>query len=503
MTFKLFAKHESKVFRWMKDNYILILILSAIIAMAISLTIGLAQSVWFDEAYSIMLAKQPVSEILRLTSLDTHPPLYYLLLSLWGNMFGWGEFALRSLSVLAMGGAVIFSGLLIKKLFGVRAALITLPFVVFAPFLLRYGFEIRMYSVASFIGIAATYILINALEAKKIRQVWLYILYAVFVVLGVYTLYYTVLLWFTHLIWLIWRSYSNKETLLKSNWVKAYLLSVVLFLPWLPTFIKQISNGALAPISQSMTLDNLFGIISFSFLYRPVWQLDPFQSLIIFSVIILLGYLSVRAFKLVSSKQKPYLVLLAMYVVVPVAILTLVGLFRPMYVERYLAHILIGLSMFIGVSVSLVSEKAKKSVRVSLSLLIVVLVAGVIQLSQVGNYNFQRLQKPDINQSVLLINNCDNNNKVLAAGPYVAIELSYYLPNCKIYFYSEVTKLGGGYAALSNSSLRIDNVESQLKDLDTIYYVHYSDPELKMPSNLLLFIKQTPGILKVDQFSQR
>lgn len=503
MNNKFFVKTNPKVLFWIKNNYILILISSAIIAMIISVTIGLAQSVWFDEAYSIMLAKQPVSEIFRLTSLDTHPPLYYLLLSLWGNIFGWSELALRSMSVLAMGGAVIIAGLMMKKLFGIRAALITLPFIIFAPFLLRYGFEIRMYSVASFIGVAATYILINATEAKKSKQIWIYILYAIFVALGVYVLYYTVLIWFTHFIWLIWRSYSNKESIFKTNWFKAYILSVVLFLPWLPTFIKQIGNGALAPISQSMTLDNLFGIISFSFLYRPVWQLGPLLSIIILFVIIILGYLSVCAFKLVGKKQRQYLILLAMYVIVPIAILTLVGLFRPMYVERYLAHILIGLSMFIGVSVSLVSRKAKALTKIILSILIIILTMGIIQLSQVGNYNFQRLQKPDIKQSATLIDNCDNDSKVLAAGPYVAIELSYYLPNCDIYFYSDVAKLGGGYASLSNSNLRIDNPELQLKDLQTIYYAYYDNPELIMPSNLSLTTTLTPGKLRIDKYILR
>ena len=58
--------------------------------MAIGLWIGLRQSVWFDEAYSIMVAKQSVGEAIRLTALDTHPPLYYLFLKAWACLFGWG-----------------------------------------------------------------------------------------------------------------------------------------------------------------------------------------------------------------------------------------------------------------------------------------------------------------------------------------------------------------------------------------------------------------------------
>jgi len=42
--------------------------------------------------------------MLRLTALDTHPPFYYLILKMWGNLFGWGELALRSLSAIFMAG---------------------------------------------------------------------------------------------------------------------------------------------------------------------------------------------------------------------------------------------------------------------------------------------------------------------------------------------------------------------------------------------------------------
>lgn len=500
MKLKLFGGHKKGISVVLQKKYTIILVICAVIAVAISLVIGLSQSVWFDEAYSIMLAKQPISQIIHLTALDTHPPFYYLLLSLWGNLFGWSEFALRSLSVLSMGGAIIFAGLLTKKIFGVRAALITLPIVAFAPFLLRYGFEIRMYSLASLIGIAATYVLVCALESKNKKQIQLlYGLYAILVALGMFTLYYMALLWIAHFLWLLGRSYSKKEPLFKVIWIRAYIASVILFLPWLPTFFSQVSNGALAPIAQSMTLDNLLGIVSFGFVYRPVWQLSPLLSLIILFVILTLGYLSVRAFQLVDKKQKTYLTMLAMYLLIPIAILALVGLFRPMYVERYLAHILIGASIFIGVAIALVTKKASRIVKALCVLLVAVFALGLVQLIQVDNYNFQRLQHPEVKQAAVLMD-CKLGSTILAADPYVAIELSYYLPSCPINFYSDTASLGGGYAPLSNSDLRIANPTTQLKSSKTIYYAHYGESSLTMPSNLLSTKQQVVGAMTIEQF---
>lgn len=486
---------------WTERYFTPILIVSAVLFVTMSLVMGMAQSVWFDEAYSIMLAKQPVGELLHLTAMDTHPPLYYILLRGWAMLFGWGELALRSFSVLAAGGAVVFAGLLAKRLFGVRAALVVLPFIVFAPFLLRYGFEIRMYALASLIGIAATYVLTIALDAKGKRQWLLYATYAVLVALGVYALYYTALLWIAHVVWLVWLTLRSKQSLMKAPWLLALVGSVVLFLPWLPTFIKQVGNGALAPISQSMTLDNLMGIISFSFVYQPVWQLGALVSLLVLFVIVALGYFAVEAFKNVRHSERKYLVLLALYVLVPVAILTLVGLARPMYVERYLAHVLIGGMLFIGVAVAIVTKKAAPTVRALASLTFVILLIGVGHLAEVGNFNFQRLQKPEVDQLASSLELCKDGATVLAADPYVAIELDYYVQDCDVHFYSETAELRGGYAPLSESDLRIATPSIDLANSKKLLYVYYDQPQLQMPMNMIENSRQSYGPITVATFN--
>src|SRR3989304_5716394 len=58
------------------------------------------KSLWFDEAYSVYIARQALEEIPRLLRLyDTHPPLYYVLLHLWMGVAGQSEVAVRVPSV--------------------------------------------------------------------------------------------------------------------------------------------------------------------------------------------------------------------------------------------------------------------------------------------------------------------------------------------------------------------------------------------------------------------
>ena len=467
---------------WYERHFLWIILGCAVLFMTMTTAIGLQQSVWFDEAYSIMLAKQPAAQLVHLTALDTHPPFYYLLLKAWASLFGWSEFALRSLSVMGAGLALLFASLTARRMFGARIALTALPFIVLAPFLMRYGFEIRMYSTAAFIGMAATYVLVRAVQTKQSREQWLlWGLYAVLVALGTYTLYYIVLLWLAHFIWLVWTAKQEKTQLVRAPWLRAYLLSVALFLPWLPAFLSQISNGALAAISQPLTVDNLVGIVSFEFLYQPSWQLGAVSSLLIVFVIAVLVVFSARAFKKVPTKQRRYLGLLAMYTAVPIVVVAIVSLVRPMYVERYLAHVAVGGMLFVGVVVAISIQKAKYNLRMSAGILSLLLVVGITQLATVGNYNFQRLQRPMVKQAAL-VPQCNTTSSIFAADPYVAIELAYYLPHCQIYFYSQTASLRGGYAPLSNSPLHVSDPSKELASSRTVYFVYYDDQGVKMPS---------------------
>jgi hypothetical protein len=130
-----------------------------------------------------------------------------------------------------------------------------------------------------------------------------------------------------------------------------------------------------------------------------------------------------------------------------------------------------------------------------------VLVIGVLQLMVVGNFNFQRLQHPELKQASAALQSCAGGTKILAADPYVAMELDYYRGTCPIYFYSDAAELRGGYAPLDGSSQQVKNPEVELADSSVIYYVYYGDPLLRLPGNLLLTDRTKYGALTIDRLS--
>lgn len=490
----------------MERHVTLVIIAGALVATLLSLSIGLRQSVWFDEAYSIQLAKQSVSQLLALTAVDTHPPLYYLILKAWASIFGWSELALRSLSLIAFGGAVATGALLVRRMFGARIALVALGVMVVSPFLLRYGFEIRMYALASFIGVVATYVLVLAVEMKASAARWrLYALYALLVAAGMYTLYYMAMLWLAHVAWLVWREWRGRrsvKSLLQTPWLIAYGAAAALFLPWLPVLAQQMRGGALTSVAQPMTLDNLMSIISFYTVYQPVWRLGPFLSVLVVGAIIVIGWLTARTLRLVTGAQRSYLVLLMFYTLVPIAFLTLVGFFRPMYLERYMSHVAIGGSLLLGVMIGMVYPHVRRGKRWLIGLLLAIFLVGTATLIGIGNFNFQRLLSPSMNQVASRIVSCTGGSRVLAADPYAAIELNYYLPSCPVYFYGDVERFTGGYAPLNDTDdLQVSDLAKGLDGVETLYLVYYDQPGFEVPEQYSLAERSIFGPLVLERFS--
>jgi uncharacterized membrane protein len=486
-----------------KRTFWIFLTSSAIVSGAISLWIGLRQSVWFDESYSIELAKSSVGQLLHLTATDVHPPFYYLLLKAWGSTFGWSELALRLMSVLFMMGALIVGGLLIRKMFGVRQAIGAVLLVMIAPLLLRYGFELRMYSLASLIGVSATFALYSAWKEKnRQHQIRWLIAYGLLVAIGMYTLYYLALLWAAHLVWLLYMKLRQKIAWRKFlPYILTYAGVAILFIPWLPTFLKQAGNNALGPAVQRLQLEQLLSIGTFNVFYQPIAM---------FSVILTMAFVvAVIAVIIAAIKARPTLkgrgdevALLVMYLAVPIVIVMIISLVKPMYMERYLSHVAIGPLLLLGVVIVSAARKLKRTWQTSLLFVIVygAVLIGCVHLSVIGNYSFQYYRTPPVRQVSASLSNC-GGAYLLADGSYTASELMYYLPQCHIYFVDGAGTLGGGFSPLAGSPYQVRDVHTLTAP--DITYVSYGTPNKDQLPSYTLQSTESYGAMSISTFTRQ
>jgi hypothetical protein len=467
---------HSHIFKW-------IAAFAAIAAAGASLYIGSGQSVWFDEAYSIALAERSWGDIVRLTAQDVHPPMYYWLLKAWMMVFGSGEVALRSMSALFLMLSILVMALLLRKLLGTRTTLLALPFIVFAPFLLRYGFEIRMYALASFIGVTATYILVVALntEVKK-KRLMLFGVYSLLVVIGMYTLYFMALIWIAHLVWICMTARAQRQWSIFWQAAAAYTASLLVFLPWLPNLLRASSGGSLSPVTHSLGFDNLVGIITYLFLYRPPWYFTALYVCAVVSILVAIGYAVVHGYRQATAKERRAISLLGTYFLVPIAVLLVVTQIFPVYLERYLAHFALGGYACLGVLTAMSLRQKNWLAYGAAGILTIALLVGCMSLVQTGNYNFQRLHKPSVKQVAARLGDCKNGAVIFADGPQVAVELKYYVKDCPVYFFNETLEMGGGFAMISYSPERVASA-SELPKTDKIFHIYYDEPKNTLPTS--------------------
>lgn len=471
-----------KLMDFMERYWWLISIGAGVVVFAVAVAISLGLSVWFDEGYSILISKEPVETLLAHTAVDAHPPLYYLLLKWWGGLFEFNETALRALSAVFAGASVALGLGLTKRLFGIRAAVMALPVVLLAPFVLRYGFEIRMYSLTALIGVGATYALVLARQTKKLA--W-WAAYAALVALGMYTLYIIVALWIAHLIWLIWVSKKDKLPIKKWKWAWAYVSSVVLFLPYIVTFFGHVMTSVLSKVGTEVTLTKLVDVITIFLTYKPEWATGGWVSLAI--LVLLVGLIGgfIAVFKKARGEQRRHLMLYVFMAGIPLLFFALMSLppRESIFLPRYLSHVAIWIYLLVAVVIALSTTIFKNKWRSYgvYGLLLLLLGYGTVMLAIDGNITFERVQKPMARQIHAEFEKrnlaCDESTTLLADDPYVYIETIYYYEPCEMkFYYPEDFVYRGGYAPLSGSSLRVESTE----DIDAKTLVHLRESNIRL-----------------------
>lgn len=197
----------------------------------------IGKSFWYDEAYSIQIIKYSYTEILRITSLDVHPPLYYFMLKSFSQPFDNSIFSLRIFSGMGV-IACLFIGLTeIQKLFGKRISLVLIALIVIMPVIQYLSMEIRMYSWAMFFVLGAS---IYAYKIYDKNTNSSYIGFIFFSIAGGYTHYYTLICIFVIYILLGFALLKNRKSL--KNYLALCFMLFLLYSPWIPIFINHVKS---------------------------------------------------------------------------------------------------------------------------------------------------------------------------------------------------------------------------------------------------------------------
>ena len=439
--------------------------------------VQLQQSIWFDESYSAYLTRFEYPKLWELTAADVHPPFFYILLKTWAHFFGHTDFAMRMLSVLFGAIAIIFAFLWLKYKYGATAAITASTLLAISPVFIRYGQEMRMYTIILAIVFAATYVLQLAVDNGKKR--W-WAIYAILISLGMWTHYFCALAWIAHLVYLI-KIYGKK--IFQKKIIATYGAAVLMFAPWLPSLFVQITSVESGGFwIRDISAHGLMDYWTESLVYMTSDDAKGW-------IFLLLLFVSIIIFAL-AIKYRGKIRMLISLALVPVFVLILLSLppLESMFNPRYILYSIVAIALIFGVSLvhyardhrKKRSAKARRRqvaiVTASFLMFFGTSIVGIASVYATGNYNFDTYVKSPSKDLYNTITTIDGNQNlaIICASEWLYYDLSFYTTKeHSVYFLNETVdyKYGSLYPLRESAIGRIDNLDAFLAKRDYFWYI--------------------------------
>lgn len=353
---------------------------------------GLArESIWLDEATSIMIARMDVRSLIEWVAADIHPPLYYLLLHGWIAL-GQSELVVRSLSVLFGVGTVAVTWALARELFDSQVALFSTLLLALSPLHVFYSQEARMYVAAAMWSTLGSYLLLLALRRRSRFLWWGYL---VANACALYTHYFALFaLLFQALYALLYTRKGGEGNRAFRPWLWSTLGIGLTFLPWLPTLVRQVLGGGGGWVERSIGKPSIMALVDtwLQFSIGLEGRLYPAivrrAAYLLFAALLLGAVITALRSRRdgVGARYRDGVLFCVAAVVLPLGVVWLVSQWKPMYTTRYLLPFLPAYCIWTAAGLRALKWKGLRLVAASALLLI--LATGVW-------YTYETLQKPD------------------------------------------------------------------------------------------------------------
>lgn len=320
-------------------------------------------NLWFDETYSVGIVNHSFKDIWLIGAQDVHPILYYFLLKIVNLIFGTNILAYRLFSSLGIMILGILGYTHIRKDFGNKTGIIFSFLSFFLPVMAIYASEIRMYSwVITFVTLMGIY----AYRITKEPSNKNYIIFAIFSLFSAYTHYYGLMISFFINLFLFIYLIKQKRNLKK--FIMSATIQIILYIPWLVNFIKQLTSVSKGFWITFKFPDTLIEVLKFQFSGNLTTLLSSILTLIVFIYVI---WLMKK-----NKEEKIGFLGIGMYLLI-FLLTAIISLKAPLLVPRYM-FVVTGLLIF---SFSYFMAKGNKYITISVCLII-------LGFSIMSNVNF-------------------------------------------------------------------------------------------------------------------
>ena len=335
-------------------------------------------NMWFDESYSVAMARHSFAEIWQIGGNDVHPIFYYFCLHILYLMFGGNVIIYRIFSTFTIALLGIIGYTHIRKDFGEKTGLLFSFLTLFLPVASQYSGEIRMYSLGMLLGtIMAIYAYrIYKGENKKTT----YIFFGLSSLLVAYTHYYGLMLaGIINLLLFIFLVKNRKER--KNDLIKFIVtaaIQVVLYVPWLVCFLIQLKN-----VSSGFWISLSFPGTLYEILTMQYKGNLPFQPIILTTIFY--SYITYLVVKTNKEDRKPATWCFMIYIaIILIALFVSLCMQSVILVYRYLL-IITGIFIFALAFFMAKETKIWRTMTICAIILIMSIYSNVISIKEAYN----------------------------------------------------------------------------------------------------------------------
>lgn len=421
-----------------------------------------SRGIQYDDAFSILLARQDLAAIVRGTAADTMPPLYYFLLHFW-LLGGQAVWFLRLLGVLFSTGCIGLIYLIARDLLGIRTAWFAAFLVAISPLQIYHAQDIRMYSLLAFCQSGYLWFFVRLWSVNK-HDWWKW---AGLILLGAAAMY-------THNLAIFVLIVPNLFLLYRRNWglffklLLAQLVIGLLFLPWVffvPGQIHKIQQAFWTPrpglieIIQSL-------IILVANLPLPQGWLTIAAIIAVQIIVIVLVEMCRR------NKNSALKFIIACWVFPPFLLFVASYFMRPVFVPR---GFITSLLFFLVVGGWVIAQTFPKSI--GWFLVIGFILASAITLPYQYTYNrFPRSPYKEATQYLASI--ADSDDLILHDNKLSYFPSFYYAPNLPQSFLAdEKGSINDTLAPETQEALGIfaqPSVQAAIRGYSEVYFVVFT-----------------------------
>lgn len=384
---------------------------------------------WFDENYSIAIAKHSFENIWEIGGNDVHPVLYYWGLHIIYLITGGSILAYRLFSIIPIAIMISLGYTHIRKDFGEKTGFIFSFFSAFLPAMSVYAIEIRMYSWAMVI---VTILAVYAYRLAKEDSAKNWLIFGASSLASIYLHYYGLmaagLINVALLTFLILKKRKKGIAII----LCVGFMQAVLYLPWIMKLFAQmehVSGGFWIGFTFPKTLMELV-----SCQLAGSIRTNDYRELIIPTIFSLglYAYIIYKTYKCIKGKQsiKPFLLSIGIYLSVIIAAILITLILKTSIVYYRYLFVITGLYIF---AISFILDKEKNNV------VVVTILAIIASLGIYNNILLIRDNYHDSNLEVLsyMQQNIQKGDTIAFTEIGVGSIPAVLFEENQVYFYNE------------------------------------------------------------------